>query len=132
MRGFEDGHSRYKDALTMNLEIAEQIVAAQETLEQMERDRMFLEGTPPPDEDEIEDPRDTPTSSFGWDPGTHLLAQLNDSVKVLTATLIGVNLPRGKTPPKVKPTPRPVTAVEAVKRRKSREEAADALKQLGF
>lgn len=116
------------------MEIAKHIVAAQLAAEEIEREKMFTQGLTDEDvaEDTGDDPRDSPTSTFGWDRKADLLAQINDTIKVLTSTLVGVNLPKGKRPPKVKPTPRPVTAVEALRRRHEREAAADAMKQLGF
>lgn len=124
--------SRYKSAIYTNEKLAEEMVKAQRLIEQIERDRMLENGVAPPEEEEGEDPRTTPTSFFGWTREADLLAQLNDNIKVLTSTLIGVNLPKGKRPPRVRPTPRPVSAVEAVKRRIERDEAKQAMKELGF
>ncbi|ANA86202.1 tail assembly chaperone [Gordonia phage Lozinak] len=126
-------HTRYKSAIFTNEELAEDLVKAQKLVEQLERDRMLESGIAPPDEEEgADDPRTSPTSFVGWTREADLLAQLNDSVKVLNSTLIGVNLPKGKRPPTVRPTPRPVSAVEAVRRRVDRDEAKQALKDLGF
>lgn len=126
------GESRYKSAIFTNEKLAEELVKAQRLIDDVERERMLKSGIAPPEEEEGEDVRTSPTSFVGWTREADLLAQLNDSVKVLNSTLIGVNLPKGKRPPRVRPTPRPVSAVEAVRRRLDREEAKQALKELGF
>ncbi|WKW86018.1 tail assembly chaperone [Gordonia Phage JonJames] len=131
IKGFRQGHSRYLDVINRDMKFAEGIVAAQKMMEEAQRDEMIRTGIAPP-EDPEEEPRDTPTSNFGWDTNAELQAQTIDAIKVLNATLIAVNTAKGKKPPKVRPTSRPVSAMEAVRRRMDREEAQSALKQLGF
>ena len=71
-------------------------------------------------------------SSAGHTQEVSLLMNLSDQIQQLNSTLIAVNLPKGKRPPKVHPLPRPIGALE-MKRAKAAEQAVDeALSQFGI
>ncbi|MEV0759521.1 hypothetical protein [Nocardia sp. NPDC050435] len=72
------------------------------------------------------------TSSAGYSQETYLLMLLCDYVQQLTSTVIAVNLPKGKKPPKVRPLPRPVSAVDRERARREKQEVDATLAELGF
>lgn len=55
-------------------------------------------------------------SMADWSLTNSMLAQLIDAVNKNTATIEGVNAPKGKPAPKVEPYPRPATVTEKVER----------------
>lgn len=55
-------------------------------------------------------------SLAAWDAHQDLIATMRDEFAALRALLIAVNSPKGKAP-KVKPTPRPITAAQRAERR---------------
>ena len=71
-------------------------------------------------------------SSHGHDQSVQLLTALCDLVQQLTVTTIGVNLPAGKSAPRLKPMPRPISAVEVERARRERDEVDSAMSDLGF
>jgi len=61
----------------------------------------------------------------GWTYERELLVGITEVLLSVRSTLIAVNTPKGKAPPKVKPLPRPRTAmdrVEALQRQAARHE----------
>lgn len=60
-------------------------------------------------------------SMADWSLTNSMLAQLIDAVNKNTATIEGVNAPKGKPAPKVEPYPRPATVTEKVERKLQRE-----------
>ncbi len=71
-------------------------------------------------------------SSAGYDLNAHLLLTIADLLQNLNTTLIAVNLPPGKTPPRPEPMPRPVSAVDVIHSRRERERAKAAEAAFGF
>ncbi|RBO87962.1 hypothetical protein [Nocardia puris] len=72
------------------------------------------------------------TSSAGYTTEVHVLLALCDLVQQLNATLIAINLPKGKQPPKVRPMPRPVTAIERERAQRERSAVDETLADLGL
>jgi len=74
-------------------------------------------------------PRGTPISEFGLT--EEILAQIRDSLGVLNANLVNVNLPTGKPRAKApKPFPRPQTARERADQIWKRERYDDVVAQM--
>ena len=71
-------------------------------------------------------------TSAGYDLHAQLLTLIGDLIQQLNTTLIAVNLPKGKSPPKVHSLPRPVSAFEVEKARREFEAVDDTLRDLGF
>ncbi|NQE89620.1 hypothetical protein [Nocardia terpenica] len=72
------------------------------------------------------------TSSAGYSIDSFLLLSVCDLVQQLITTVIAVNMPPGKTPPKVKPMPRPVSAVDREKAIRERSAVDETLAEMGF
>ncbi|WP_280404962.1 hypothetical protein [Nocardia brasiliensis] len=72
------------------------------------------------------------SSSAGFSHEVYLLMMLCDYMQQLNATLIAVNLPKGKKPPKFRPVPRPVSAVDRERAKREKEVVEDTLAELGF
>ncbi|RDI65764.1 hypothetical protein [Nocardia pseudobrasiliensis] len=71
-------------------------------------------------------------SSAGYDLNVQVLMTIADLIQQLNATLIAVNLPPDKSPPKIHPLPRPVSAVEVVRARRERADLATQLEVFGI
>lgn len=72
------------------------------------------------------------SSSAGYTHETYLLMMLNEHIQQLNSTLIAVNLPKGKKPPRVKPLPRPVSALDRERARREMHEVHEAMAEMGF
>ena len=83
------------------------------------------------DDSEVDEDDLRPTSSVGSTDELELLRVIADRLSVLNSTLIGVNLPKGKKPPKVHPYPRPVSALQVLRRQKEREDVHGMLRDIG-
>ncbi|WP_109523666.1 MULTISPECIES: hypothetical protein [Nocardia] len=115
--------SRYQADIEMDFDVAERRFAE-------EREAAEKAG------DTVESPKLEPSSSAGHDLQVQMLMMIADYIQQLQLTLIGVNLPEGKTLPKPQYIPRPVPAIEVVR---ARHTAADddaqvdvALAEMGF
>lgn len=69
-------------------------------------------------------------SPAGYTLEVNLLMTVCDLIQQLNSTLIGVNLPKGKRPPKVHPMPRAVTALDVLRRRSEAQEVDTAVTNL--
>lgn len=98
-------HSAYKKALADDDEYAELLLARKRTAERALR----AAGRAVPSDPLI--------SIADWDPEREQTAQLMDAIAVLRAAVIAPHMPRGKKPPKVRPAPRPDTALRRAERR---------------
>lgn len=67
-----------------------------------------------------------PRTSAGHSAEISLMMTLCELIQQLNSTLIGVNLPKGKRPPRVRPMPRPVSALD-VARQQHEESQVDSL-----
>ncbi|MGS2809392.1 hypothetical protein [Nocardia sp. MW-W600-9] len=114
--------SRYQAAIDADFDIAEYTYARQQ-----------LDAEDSPSEDESGPQVST---SAGYDLSVQTLMTIADLIQQLQATLIAVNLPEGKTPPKPRFLPRPVTALDVVRARHAVDEetdqVGDALSAFGF
>lgn len=81
------------------------------------------------DNSETEDPLAVRTSA-GHTTEISLMMTLCELIQQLNSTLIAVNLPKGKRPPRVRPMPRPVSAYEVLRRRHEAEQVDSVVGQL--
>ncbi|MFI8976919.1 hypothetical protein ACIGO9_28835 [Nocardia asteroides] len=107
--------SRYEAAMAMDFDVAEYQFAATQSAKS--------DGAKSPD------PR---TSSAGHDLQVQTLMTIADLIQQLQVTLIAVNLPEGKQPPKLRLLPRPVSALDVVRARHAKSEVDSALADLGL
>lgn len=121
--------SYYQADIELDPALGEALAAWDEHLEEIERQRE-LAGE---DDEEAPEERDgIPTSSAGHTKEVELLCQVVDMLQVINNTNIGMNLPKGKKPPKFRPLPRPVSARQAIKHRRDREAVNEELAKLGI
>lgn len=80
----------------------------------------------------VEEPRNQVRSSAGHDMTASLLMTVCDLLQQQTQTLIGVNLPKGKRPPKIHPMPRPISKLEVMRREREEDSVNEALSALGI
>ncbi|MDE8648075.1 hypothetical protein PXH69_24150 [Rhodococcus qingshengii] len=69
-------------------------------------------------------------SSAGHSPEISLMMTLCELIQQLNATLIAVNLPKGKKPPRVRPMPRPVSALEVLRAKHEKNKVDSVVGQL--
>ncbi|PBC38466.1 hypothetical protein CJ179_38330 [Rhodococcus sp. ACS1] len=74
-----------------------------------------------------EDKKPQLRSSSGYSMQIQVLMAIADLIQQLNSTLIAVNLPKGKKPPKVRPMPRPVSAFDLVRARHEKDEVDNLL-----
>lgn len=84
------------------------------------------------DSSQVGKPSDPRTSSAGHDLHVQTLMTIADLIQQLQLTLIAVNLPEGKQPPKLRLLPRPVSALDVVRSRHAKAEVDTALADLGL
>ncbi|MFI5777032.1 hypothetical protein [Nocardia sp. NPDC051570] len=72
------------------------------------------------------------TSSAGYSIDSFLLLSVCDLLQQLITTLIAVNMPPGKSPPKVKPMQRPVSALDREKAVREQSAVDETLSEMGF
>jgi hypothetical protein len=72
------------------------------------------------------------TSSAGYTQETYLQMMIYEGIQQLISTLIAVNLPKGKKPPRVKPLPRPVSALDRERAKREMHEVEQAMAEMGF
>ncbi|MEV2222759.1 hypothetical protein AB0E01_23115 [Nocardia vinacea] len=115
--------AHYKADLEMDEELAKRIV----DIEEATRNRFE-------DDDDDRSPDDIPdiSSSANHTLEVHLLMAVCDYLQQLNSTLIAVNLPAGKSPPKVKPIERPVSAVDREKFLREKLAVEETLAELGL
>ncbi|MFD3463761.1 hypothetical protein ACFWVM_28940 [Nocardia fluminea] len=115
--------SRYQAAIDADFDIAEYTYA---------RQQLDADGD---GRDEGESGPQVSTSA-GYDLSVQTLMTIADLIQQLQATLVAVNLPEGKAPPKPRFLPRPVTALDVVRARHAVDEevdqVGDALSAFGF
>lgn len=70
-------------------------------------------------------------TSAGFTREVAALADIYDAVQSLRTTLISVNLPKGKNPPRQEPYPRPVSALDVLRDRRDAIEVDAELARLG-
>lgn len=83
------------------------------------------------DDESPEDEELSPTSAVGHTAEIELLMKITDWLQTLNSTLIGVNQARGKRPPRVRPHPRPVSAIQVLKREREKAAVRSMLADLG-
>lgn len=106
----------------MNFALAEEILNSEErmnALEELERSRVDDKAGK------------TIRSSAGFSKEVAALADVYDAVQQLRTTLIAVNMPKGKNPPRQEPYPRPVSALDVLRDRRDSLEVDAELAKLG-
>lgn len=78
---------------------------------------------------EEEGPRRRPPSLLEWSLQTELLAGLYEAVQRLTSITIAANSDKGNAP-KVTPLPRPVTAMDRLRRKREQEQLAAVVEMI--
>ncbi|MBM4575300.1 hypothetical protein GS415_00745 [Rhodococcus hoagii] len=69
-------------------------------------------------------------SSVGHTPEISLMMTLCELIQQLNSTLIAVNLPKGKKPPRVRPMPRPVSALDVLRAEHEKAQVDSVVSQL--
>lgn len=87
-------------------------------------------GKPDEGPDPEGEPKLKPRSSAGHTPEISLMMTLCELIQQLNSTLIAVNLPKGKRPPRVQRMPRPVSALDVLRRVHEDAQVSSALDQL--
>ncbi|MBF6085225.1 hypothetical protein IU485_28045 [Nocardia cyriacigeorgica] len=112
--------SHYRAAQDLDEDMARRILDAEAVREAAE--------ITPSEDDQLP----TVSSSAGYTHETYLLMMLYEAIQHLNSTLVAVNLPKGKKPPRVKPLPRPVSALDRERAKREMREVDRALAEMGF
>ena len=83
-----------------------------------------------PESDEKPDESLKTRSSVGHTMEVSLMMTMCELIQQLNSTLIAVNLPKGKKPPKVRPMPRPVGRLDVLREQRERDQVSIALDAL--
>ncbi|QDF15389.1 tail assembly chaperone [Gordonia phage Mollymur] len=118
--------SRYKSALAQNMELAQLLL----DMEDKESEDKWAADLLADDEEEKPEEELSPTSAIGHTAEVELLMKIADWLQTLNSTLIGVNMPKGKRPPRVRPHPRPVSAIQVLRREREKAEVRNVLSGL--
>ena len=120
--------SHYQADIELDPALGAALCDYEELLEKMMRKKELLG-----DDGEVPEESDvTPTSSVGHTLELEALYKIYDMLQVVNTTNIGMNLPKGKKPPRVRPLPRPVSAKQAEKHKRDREAVNNELAKLGI
>lgn len=71
-------------------------------------------------------------SSAGHTSTIEALFRITDTINHQTATLVGMEMPKGKKPPRVQTQPRPVSALQIVLQEREEQELNDEMAKLGI
>ena len=119
--------SHYQADIELDPALGAALCDYEELLEKIARKQELLGDETPVEEVDVK-----ATSSVGHTPELEALFKIYDMLQVVNTTNIGMNLPKGKKPPKVRPLPRPVSAKQAEKHKRDREAVNNELAKLGI
>lgn len=81
-------------------------------------------------DDETDEPPLEVRSSAGYTAEISLMMTLCELIQQLNSTLIAVNLPKGKRAPRIRPMPRPVSALDVLRRQYEEAQVSSVVDQL--
>ncbi|AOE43717.1 tail assembly chaperone [Gordonia phage SpeedDemon] len=119
--------SRYKSALAENMELAKVLLE----LEEAEQEEDWVNELLADEDDEPQEEELSPTSAVGHTQEVELLMKITDWLQTVNSTLVGVNSAKGKRP-RVRPHPRPVSAIQVLRREREKAAVRDVLSDAGI